>query len=247
MPVIQTPPDSIFSAHLEPIEAMVSAVASIIGGDPDARELALTSLDRAADRMNMAQCFLTRWTLKEYTDLTLGQATLEKPFDWGWPLSSAFVLDATDKPIERLEWKRWEIFAAQEAKTAIPLYLSLRNQFQNDIYIWPQIDTAKVSKIQVPYLAKILRPSEAVASDLLLVPELREALIAGGIFFVAQHRYLKQPQIWRPLQQDFERCIDLASGASRRWLEAVHDTPYPDTSGNLLYEYDEGNRPGGRL
>lgn len=252
-PIIQTPP--VTSPTVQATDAMVGIVASLVGGenDPQARADAITALDRAADRMNMAGVYLWRRQSNTWSasgsgdnDLTTGDTTLTKPADWGWPTREAIIRDSNSNVIGRPKWVMWDLFTRRlkAPNNAIPSLLSMRSELEDEIYIWPYIDTAALDTIELFYLGRIQRPSET--TTMLLQPETREALITGGQFFLTQYRYLQRPAIWRPMQDDFHLTIAGAKAAADRWTVATQHAIIPDLEGSYeeLYSSSGSYTPG---
>jgi hypothetical protein len=135
--------------------------------------------------------------------------------------------------LARLEWKTWDIYKGLTGPTdsvGTPVILSQKG-IEDGLQVFPAIDPAAFTTIKIPYYARIRRPSEA--SELLMLPETREALIAGGEFMVMRFRYAKFPNIWGSFRDDFERTCEAAIGASKRWLGAAHMAAYPEEAGSL--------------
>lgn len=215
------------------IDGMVSEVASLIGGegDPNVKAKALKSLDRAADRMNMAGLYLFRRKEVNYQTAAAGGSgttllenddqTLPTPSDWGWPERSVVAIDSNSNRLKQLFWQPWETFrliSAQDTTSAsgIPEFISIRNELEALLHFWPPIDTDSVAEIIVPYYARILRPSEVSDSNLFASNEVIEALITGGEAFMMRFRHKNQPQQWLPFWNDFKDAITMAKGASHR-------------------------------
>jgi hypothetical protein len=214
---------------------MVDQVAGLIGGktNPNTRDKAIQALDRAADRLNSFGIFLYRLKEETYDSLTADQQTLDKPSDWGWPTHTAGAYDSDGDIVARITWVQWDEYRGMvsgDDTLGTPVYLSLRG-LEDGIYLWPYVDTDEVASIRIPYYARVQRPSEA--SEIALLPETREALIAGGEFLVMKARYAKLPNVWQPYRMDFERAATAALGASKRWLTAAYQAAYPELAGSL--------------
>ncbi len=244
--IVHTPPLSVNDPAVEAVDSMIGEVASLIGGsqDPQARAKALTCLDRAADRMNMAGIYLFRRKEVEYQTaalggsgdllLTTGDTTLTKPADWGFPSEPIILYNAGQEIVKRAEWKAWDLFRGliRDIDTnGIPSFFSMRSELEDEIFIWPYVDTDDVSQIRISYVARIQRPSET--SSIVLQPETREALITGGSYFITQYRYLKYPNIWRPMEDEFRKAIAGALSAAKRQLDAEQWTIAPDLDGQI--------------
>jgi len=235
-PLLQTAPLSNLDSVLQPVDAMIGEVASLVGGeeDPLTRAKALVLLDRAADRMNMAGVFMFARKIATYDSLTASQATLDLPADWGWPTDPADVYDTSGNLIKRLEWKTWDIFKAVSISShdGVPSLISMLSTIDGSAYIFPHIDVGSVGSIQLNYWMRVQRPSEH--AEISILPEAREAMITTANFLMAQYRYLKYPNIWRPMQEDAFNTIEGAKAASNRWLGTTHPAAYPDLSGYAL-------------
>lgn len=246
--ILQTTPLSLLESVFQPVDAMIGEVASIVGGehDPEARAKALTQLDRAADRMNMAGIFMYRHKTATFDSLTASQETLDLPADWGWPLDPADVYDGSGSLIKRMEWKTWDVFKSIQisAHDAVPALISMQSPLDGVMYIYPRVDTGSVGSVKVNYWSRVERPSEH--SEIALLPEVREAMITTANFLMAQYRYLKYPNIWRPMQQDAFNTIEGAKAASQRWLGATHQAIFPELSGYAL-QYSEHTMTNSRL
>jgi hypothetical protein len=251
--LIGGPPEDIYGLGSEPVESMISEVASLVGGadSPTDRAKAMTCLDRAADRLNGMGSFFCQKKEEAYTssDLTNNQEILEFPSDWGWPDGPAYNFDSGGDMIGRIEWKPWDIYREinKDPNSDIPQFATIKD-FRTGIYLYPKIDTAKVDTIRVPYIARVMRISEAAGSDLLMPAELREALISGGSYFMTQYRYLRQPQVWQPMYTDFMNAARGAAAASQRWLNSTNMTPWVDTEGQFFGRSNtQGNVPSIRI
>lgn len=228
-------------ATLQPVETLIDIVASLVGaqGDATGRAKALECLDRAADRMNMAGIFLFRQKEATFTsgsDFAQAADTITMPTDWGWPIDPIILRHANGDISGRGEWKSWDVWRQLQAganDTAMPAYFAIRNELDGTIYMAPKANLADIGSITLSYIARIQRPSEATNASLALIPEAREALLAGGMALITQYRYLKYSNIWQPMMIDFKLMIEGARAATKRWLNATHPTAYPDESGHL--------------
>ncbi len=212
------PPDTL--STFQPIDAMLGEIASLVGGedDPDCRALALRKLDEAAGRVNLATVGL--WTLREATPtVTAGTATVTLPSDWGWPYGDARFEEADGDVARYVKWVTWDVWYglnSARADSDLPAYISIRNEVRDGTaYLYPTPNTeAAAYTLKLPYLTRIQRPSEA--STLYLTDELRTVLVAGGQALLARHRFLQQPAIWAPLQQDFHLLLQQYRAAADR-------------------------------
>ncbi len=66
----------------------------------------------------------------------------------------------------------------------------------------------------MPYYARVQRISEATTVSLL--PEAREALLAGGEFMAMREKFKDKPNIWGMFESDFYRMVSGAKAAARR-------------------------------
>ena len=238
--IVPTPPLDNTVATLQNVEAMIGEVAGLVGGSttPQARSKAITCLDRAADRLNMEGVFLYRKLTISYPtsgSFSDGDRTLSFPSDWGWPTDPILAFDSDTQLLGRIEWKNWEEFNLQvidPTQTGTPAYASIKNEKEGLIYLVPAIDASEVDTIVFSYFGRVQRPSEE-DGDLLLTAETREALIAGGEFFIMRYRYAKFPRIWESFYDDFQRAMDGAIAANNRWIEATHPSAVPELEGVL--------------
>jgi len=236
--LIHLPPVSILDISSQPVDAMIDEVASMMGkaGDPEGRNRALSFLDRATDRLNMDGVFLYRRKDFEETNFTDGQFTLTLPADWGWPEPVGYSFNEDD-PVAKnkvLEWKNWPDFSGlswNTGNTGIPEYCSIRSDFDGLLYLYPSINTAKVSKLQFPYIARLQKPSEA--DTIYMQSETREALISLATALAVQFRYIDKPNIWGPMMAEAMMVARKAKGAARRFESSLHITAYPDETGRL--------------
>lgn len=234
----QTPPESsVFS--LQPVDLMIDEVASLGGGSDTnkMRQRAAIYLDRAADRMNMYGSYLFRQKEKDFaqtTDFSTGDKTVDTPSDWAFPVDPALALDANGDIIQRLEWKTFDILRHSQGDSdakGVPLILSMRNELDTAIHVFPAFDVADIETLRVNYLARIQRPSEV--SSLAVTPEAREALISGGQAFMVRYRHLAKPNVWRPMFEDFKDAVMGAKAAANRWLAATHASAVPELDGQI--------------
>jgi hypothetical protein len=233
IPTLTTP-------SLNNVELMVQEVADLVGGsdDVDIREKAMRMLDRAADRMNSAGVFLFRRKENAFTSFTTGQSTLALPSDWGWATDPMVAYDTLGNTLQVIEWKTWEIYRSLlqttvQNITGVPNFASLLSEMDALIYLYPYIDSAKVTTIKATYFARILRISEVSDGNVFLSPEGRECLITGGQAMMMRQRFLTKPAIWEPMMQDFDRQITLAKSAAFRQQQAEHISARPDEAGGL--------------
>lgn len=235
--LIQVPPEDLLSTIFHPIEAMIDEVAGLVGGsdDPGTRQKAIRALDRAADWVNMSGVLMYRRTEQTYDSLTSNQTTLERPADWGWPDMGARAYNAAGDLISTLEWLDWDTFQGLISGTAnrdsIPKYLSMRSDFEGNIFLFPFVDPTLVDRIEIPYIRRIERLSET--NEVLATPETREALIVGGEAFVMRHRYARSPNVWMPFWRHFTNAITLAKGAADRYRQVVFTGARPDEDGRI--------------
>ncbi len=218
------------------VDGMVGEVADLVGGseDPEVRSKAIKLLDRAADRLNLSGVFLYRRKVVEYDqngtgdlDLTEGDTTITLPSDWGWPEKGVFALDSNGDKHKEIMWLSWETFTELTGNTSgasgIPEAISIRNEIENLAHVWPPIKTADgdVDRLQVPYFARILRPSEVSDANLLASKETIEALITGGEALMMRFRHKNQPQIWIPFMNDFKVAAHQAKAAAHRNQQVI--------------------------
>ncbi len=240
---LQVPPETSLDSNLQTVDVMVDEVASLIGGQLNAatRDRALRFLDRAADRINMAGTFLYRRAEVTYdsgdAEWVADADQFVLPADWGWPTDAAYSFDPDGTKITRIEWQPWDLFRSlgvDDDTTGAPKYASLRSEKDAvALFIWPKLDVGETGKMIFTYIARVQRPSEV--SSLIILQETREALISGGEYFAARWRYLKQPNVWRPLYKEFLDTIDGAKAAANRNLQANHMSIYPEESGSLPF------------
>ena len=237
-PIIQPPPTTLPSAA-QAVDRMIGEVAALVGGDDDLdiRTKALAFLDRAVDRLNMKGIWLVQRTENAYSALTNGQQTLAFPSDWGFPDDRSFAYNADNQLIKVIEWRAWEHFRGFISDTdsthySVPDYLSIKSDLSESlIYVWPFIDTSKVSKIIVPYFKRIQTLSEATSFS--ATNEIREALISYAEYLIMRYRYKDKPAIWLPFERDADRVADKAMKAARRMEMGIHVSAVPDFEGNL--------------
>ncbi len=244
MPDTQQTIPSPLLGTLQPIDAMIGIVAGFIGGpdDPEARDIALRYLDRAADRLNSAAVFL--WSQKQQTyllsnaDYADGDSTLLMPSDFGWATDTARALDASGNIVQVIEWLPWHRFKPMQennpASPGTPEFISLLNEFETTLGIYPSVSAGAVSSIVIPYFARIQRPSEVSNTSILLTPEVREAMITGAEALIVRFRYASAPAVWQPFMGDFERAIQRARGAAGRQEQAIHTWATVDIGGRLF-------------
>jgi hypothetical protein len=229
---IQTSPQSILDLTRENVPLMVDLVAGLMGrpDDPATRHKALLYLDRAADRLNMRGVLLYKITEVSYTDFTDGQQSLDLPINWGWPADSAAVYDPDDNLIGKLHWVQWDNLRYSvndpASNAGVPKRIAFRHQGDAKLFVSPPIDPDSIGSLIVPYMQRCERPSDS--EDIVITPETREALITGGEAFATRYRYAKYPNIWRPMMEEFDRCVEGAIIASQRWLNAAQLSIYPD-------------------
>ena len=246
LPSQQLVPETVLGS-LQPVDAMIGMVASLIGGqdDPEFRAMALSYLDRASDRMNSAGIYLHARKEQVYTlaggDYSAGSRYVTPPTDFAWPTFGADrgrCLDSSGKALSVLEWLPWGRFRLEDeidssTKTGSPLWVSYLNEFDDRLYLTPGPD-AEVATIRLPYFARIQAPSEVLDAQLLLMPEVREALVTGGEFFMIRYRHADAPAIWVPFRNDFETAIRRARGAAARQAGAFSTLCVPDEIGQVL-------------
>lgn len=234
--IIQTTPLS--APAVQMVDAMIGEVAGLIGGDDDitARDKATVLLDRAIDHMNMNGVIMFRRTEETYTSLTAGQQTLAFPSGWGFPDDRAYCYDSSNRLLQVMEWRPWEIFRQwigdlDTTSYGVPVYMSIRSESDAVINLWPFIDTGKVAKIIVPYFQKIQRISEV--GTLTITNEIREALIMYAEFLMMRYRYKDKPGIWKPFKQDGDEAMRRAKIAAQRSESGWHMIATPDETGRL--------------
>ena len=218
---------------------MIGSVASLIGGDDDidVRNLALGFLDRAVDHLNMNGIVMFQRKESTFSSLTNGQQTLAFPSDWGWPDDRAFVYNGDNKLMAVSEWRPWEIFRGYISDTdstnySVPTYMSVKSEVSESvIYVWPFIDTAKVSKIIVPYFAKVSRLSEV--STFTVSNEIREALIQYAEYLVMRYRYKDKPAIWGPFKNTADEAMRKGKTSAQRSEAGWHPHIILDETGRL--------------
>lgn len=218
-PLIQTPPVS--NTSNSAIDMMIGQVAGLIGGDddPDARQVAISFLDRAVDELNMNGIVLFQRREVTFTPAD-GATTLALPSDWGWPDDRGFVYDASTRLINIIEWRPWEQFRGLISKTgdtnfSVPAFMSIKTEVNEAlIYVYPYISSNKVSSIIIPYFARVSRLSEV--STLTISNEIREGLIRYAEYFVMRYRYKDKPAIWTPFKADAAETMRRAIIAARR-------------------------------
>lgn len=244
--ITHLPPLDTLIGVRQPIDAMVGEVAGLVGGDdsPSAQAKALAFLDRAADTMNAAGVYLFRLKEEPYTPSS-GATTINLPTDWGWPTDPFTLYDSASRVKGMVEWVPWEYFraAAQDtSRNGVPSIASVKSEHDDTASIHPPVDTAQVSTMKVCYYARVQRPSEV--EEIYLTPETREALIAGGEFYMMRYRYKHQANVWMPFERLFLHAIDRAKGAAARRQGTYHNFAAPDDGFNTA---DASAGGGGRV
>ena len=236
--LLQTPP--LTTGALAAVETMVQDVADLIGGagDPDVRAKAIRMLDRAADRMNASGVYLFRRKEASFTSFTNGQSTLTPPSDWAFATDPMTCFDSLSRVNNVVEWKSWEIYRQQLVVSptninGVPSYATQLSEMDATIYLYPYIDSSKVSTIKATYFARILRISELTDANVYLTREAAECLVTGGMALMTQNRFLSKPAIWGPMMADFDRMIQATKQVAFRNQQAEHMGIRPDESGNL--------------
>ena len=233
--MIVLPAEFAASLTTQPLDEMVEAIAGLIGqpGDPDGRALAMRCLQEGADQLNAGGVLLFSRKELEVEGLTQGQVSFELPSDWGWAeRESAYALGPDDKPLEKLTWQPWENYRDMgPAGESVPQYLSIRSEADGIAFMHPAIDTARVSKLRIPYIARI--PQLAESNELRLSPEARHALRAWAKAYVMQSTYIDKPAIYAPFFKLAEDCTRAAWGADSRRLGAEYVAFAPDEVGRL--------------
>jgi hypothetical protein len=237
--LVHLPPESTLDNVHQPIDLMIDEVAGLIGGhtDPAVRAKAQFALDRAADWMNMSGIYMFRRKTETYDSLTADQATLDVPSDWGWPERNPRVFDSSDNPNTHMEWLDWDQFRTRQNATdnsGTPCIISARNELETTFAIHPGVDLGEVNSIELDYYARVQRPSEH--EEILILPEIREALICGGEAFAVRFRHLTRPRIWEPLWVQFTKAIKLAKGVTWRYRQAVLAQATPVETGHPLMD-----------
>lgn len=225
MSSLPVPPAS--PTPLQPTELIIAEVAGLLGfeNDPEMRTKAIRALDRAAARMNSLGVYLFRLKEAAFTTFNSGESTLTLPTDWGWAETDGFVYDEDGNLKSRLTWLAWSEFLLRKPnattsstdRNGIPQIISFVSEADGLAYYYPYIDSARVSRIVLPYLARVQRISEiADDSELSLSDEMREALIAGGQAFLMQSRYKDKPAIYSPYFAQFESSVRGAKATAQR-------------------------------
>jgi len=235
-PTIPTPTGSTLTET--DTDTMISEVAELGGDptDPDLRTKAIRALDRAADRLNMRGHWLFRRKTLTYSTtgsgdqlLSADDSTLTLPSDWAYGIDPIRVLGA-DSDLNRIgEWKSWawlQGYKTDSDFSGVPSYFAIKSELDLVAHFYPSLDTSTTTAIEMTYVARVQRPSEA--SSLSITPETREALISGGMALFAQWRWVNMPQVWQPLLKDFYYNIKLARASTKRALGELHQTATVD-------------------
>ena len=237
MEVLQTPPSTTISTTA--VDVIIEEVAGLVGGpeEPDIRELAIRCLDRAADRLNAQSIWMHRRKENSFTSFTDGQSTLTLPSDWGWPDRPVYSYDSDGNQVAHIDWITWDSMrhAIQTTDTtqqrSNPYYISIKSVMDALLYIYPYIDSTKISTIIVPYFARVLRISEISDGNLYITREAREALLTTAQYLIMQRRHASKPNIWLPWRQDAITAVILARGAAAREEGMMRPTIAPGETG----------------
>jgi len=224
-----TPPES-QTPDLEPVDALVSEVAALLGqpDDPKVRSRALSALVRAAARMNARGIWFAArsqhtWTYaaSPSSDDEFGDdaQTLTLPDDWAWPARGGLIYDEDGNVLAEPSWTPWHVFRAYttrntDSQSGTPKMLSVRSPEDGTVYVWPPIDGDTVKRIELPYFRRIATFTSQ--DTLFLTPESREALIAGGEFFLVKQRYRDNPAVVAAFWTDFQTAVSGAKAADAR-------------------------------
>ena len=228
-PLVPTPPENPVP-NLEPVDALISEVASLTGQPDDAavREEALSALVRAAARMNAAGIWLAArtvgaWTVaaspssdSEYAD---GAESLTLPSDWAWPALGALLYDSSGNVAGSPTWESWHVYRSYttrntSSQAGTPEILCIRSPEEQTVYLWPPVDGEAITRIELPYYRRIATFTSQ--DTLFLSPESREALIAGGEYFVMKRRHKTNPAVLAAFFQDFQVALRGAKAADER-------------------------------
>ena len=239
---IQTPQET--GDVLVPIESLIGQAASFIGGadDPRVKEQALMALDRAARRMNMSGFYLFNLVNHQYTTtsspaLTNGATELSTPSDFGWPADPVTAKNSDGHLISYLEWLPWEVFESLNASSSfasVPAYLSIKNETENKVYVYPAVGTNNIDILDMAYYRRIQKPSEARSGSTLYLPdETLECLLTGAEYFIIRHRHKDDPRIAASFLREFQTTIHQARASASRRQQAFHTMMRPDETGHM--------------
>jgi hypothetical protein len=210
-------PESLFSPTA--VDFLVTEVAGLLHeeDDPSVRTKALAALDRAADRMNSRGVYVYTRTQETYDSLVEGDSTVVLPSDFGWPMNPVQILDANNQVTGIVEWLNWDEFSRRQTygvSSGKPYFISILDGSLLQATVYPAVGAGQVSKLVIPYARRIPRPSQS--DQLLILPEVREALITGGQALILQYRYPDKPGVWQPMLADFIRQTQLAKASGAR-------------------------------
>lgn len=225
-------PESVFSPTA--VDFLVTEVAGLLHeeDDPSVRTKALAALDRAADRMNSRGVFVYTRIETTYDSFVTGDTTLPLPNDFAWPMNPVQILDSTDQMTGIIEWMNWDEFGRRRlygVSSGKPYFISIPDGSTLEAILYPAVDTSQCPKIVLPYARRIPRPSQS--DQLLILPEVREALITGGQALILQYRYPDKPGVWQPMLADFIRQTQLAKASGARLNFAARRRARVDLNG----------------
>jgi hypothetical protein len=195
---------------------------------------------------NVVEHLYTTSSSPAFTD---GDTYLTPPSDFAWPTDPVVLLDSEGDLMTYAEWIPWHVFRGLNSATVtsqVPKYLSIKNEFENKIHIFPSVDAGSVGTIAVSYFRRIAKPSEARSGTTLYLPdETLEALLTGAEYFLIRHRHKDDPRIARDFYKEFLTTIMQARAAAARRDASHHGWARPDEVGHLAthpYEF-AGTRP----
>lgn len=220
-PIITLPASGSSINSLQPIDDMINKVAGMVGqpDDPDARSLAISALDDAAGQLNLAGTYLVG--LREFSFSPAADvSSAPLPPNWGWPFGLGRIADENGVLKQYVQWVPWDTFWTYQINrlvaTSLPQMASIKNEAQDgQLYMYPTPTAAHIGyTFTFPYLSRVQRISET--SQLYMTDELRTVLVTGGKAFIAMHRYMATPDIWKPIMQLFQQQIVQFRGAGDR-------------------------------
>ncbi len=231
-----TPPEGT-APNLEPVDAIVSEVAALLGqqDNPLARQEAMACLHRAAARMNAAGIWLSARTVATWTyaasspgetEFTDDAEVLSLPDDWAWPARGAKVYDEDGNVVKFPAWAPWFLFRSYTSRntssaSGIPELLSIASPEDDEVHLWPPIDGDTVRRIEIPYFRRVA--AFGSQDTLFLTPEMREALVAGGEYFVVKRKHRDNPAVVATFWRDFQEALRGARQAAAR-IDRVTDS-----------------------
>lgn len=250
--LVPTPTES--HANLVPVDALISEVAALIGqeDEPRTREDALNALIRAGRRLNGLGVWFQARTSQTWTyassspdddEFTDSDQELTLPDDWAWPSEGAMVYDEDGNVLRQPAWAPWHVYRAYTTRNTssadgVPEILSMESGAASVIKVWPPIDGEQVKRIEIPYYRRVANFSSQ--DTLFLADEMREALIAGGEYFMAKRYFRDNVQLITVYWQDFQTAAKLAKQADARLQSVFHGAPMPLEIGRAVPYHDPG-------